>query len=359
MSSNTFDAALAALRCWCAAVTGDAPPPLAEPVRRAAWLAAGQPPAAGLPTIDLDKPLASVFSRVMRQDGGEPPEIYVRRAPLALDNTTLFPATSPDEAAGEIPAAALREALAQLDPRLLPPAQVEGLLFALQRHAWCLPSPLPGVSLYDYARVHAALAAALADSPDGDLFLLGGDLSGVQRFIYTVTAAGATKQLRGRSFYLQLLTDACAQYLLERAQMPPSNLLYAGGGRFYILLPQAVDGMPAEEWVADQRAVFDRFLLRRHQGELYLALGGAPLSQAALTDTNAFRDAWAAGGEALSRAKRRRFASLGTADLVTLFAPQGHGGNEDAVCPVCGYQGDPSDFVAPDEDGLRRCQLCG
>ncbi|HWQ12516.1 MAG TPA: hypothetical protein VNL77_06945 [Roseiflexaceae bacterium] len=274
MSNTAIGAALAALRFWCARVTGDALPPLPEPVRRAAWLAAGMPAAAGVPDMDLTAPLQSVFTRVEQVDGSAPRKVYVRRAELALDEG-LFPVAAAGEAAGDLPAAALRDAVAAIDARLPPEAQVEGVLYALQRFAWCLPAPPAGVSLYDYARTHAALAAALAGDPDGDLFLLGGDLSGVQRFIYTLTAAGATKQLRGRSFYLQLLTDACARVLLERAGMPFTNLLYAGGGRFYLLLPSNIDGMRAEAWVVDQRAVFDRFLLRRHQGELYLALGGA------------------------------------------------------------------------------------
>ncbi len=61
--------------------------------------------------------------------------------------------------------------------------------------------------------------------------LAGGDISGVQEFIYSIPAAGATRQLRGRSFYLQLLTEACAHHLLHETGMPLCNLLYAGGGR--------------------------------------------------------------------------------------------------------------------------------
>lgn len=354
MPSPAADAALAALTCWCATVTGAPPPPLDETAQRAAWLTAGRAAANGLPPVDLGAPLRSVFTRIQPRDGA-PPAAYVRRAPLALDET-LSPTA--DAAAGAMPAGALAESVAALDPHLPPEAHVEGLLFALQRFAWCLPSPLDGVSLYDYARTHAALAAALAADPQGDLFLLGGDLSGVQRFIYTLTAAGATKQLRGRSFYLQLLTEACARLLLARAEMPHTNLLYAGGGRFYALLPHQIDGMPAAAWVADQRAIFDRFLLRRHQGELYLALGGAPLPQPALSDADLFRDAWGAASEELARVKRRRFADLGAADLRSLFAPHGQGGGEDAACRVCGYQGDADDFVAPDAEGVRRCRMC-
>ena len=66
------------------------------------------------------------------------------------------------------------------------------LLDALEREAWCLSSPLPHISLYDFARVQAALAAA--KTCGGDLLLVGGDVSGVQDFIYDVQAGGAAKQ---------------------------------------------------------------------------------------------------------------------------------------------------------------------
>jgi CRISPR-associated protein Csm1 len=247
--------------------------------------------------------------------------------------------------------------------KLAPPIQLERLLYALQRHAWCLPSPLSAVSLYDFARTHAAIAAARA-MHDDTVFLLGGDLSGVQAFLYTLTADGATKQLRGRSFYLQLLTDACARFMLTQAGLPLTNLLYSGGGRFYLLLPGIINGQPAAAWLATQRVALSAFLLRRHQGELYLALGGQPLPDRDLVsdpdDPGAFQRAWGRVNEDINRAKRRRFAELEQADVLTLFAPQGNGGNATPSCAVCGYQGTPDEYVAiPDDPQHRqRCHLC-
>ena len=65
--------------------------------------------------------------------------------------------------------------------------------------------------------------------------LVGGDISGVQNFIYTITARGAAPTLRGRSFYLQIVTEALARYLLRRLDLPVTNLIYAGGGSFFLL----------------------------------------------------------------------------------------------------------------------------
>jgi len=59
--------------------------------------------------------------------------------------------------------------------------------------------------------------------------LLKGDISGMQDFIYTVTSKGAAKGLRGRSVYLQLLTEVIANWILRRLILPFVNLLYQGG----------------------------------------------------------------------------------------------------------------------------------
>jgi CRISPR-associated protein Csm1 len=234
MHEDAHRAALTALRFWIAQANGgsreiDAP----APVREAARLVCGGD---DLPRLDLNRPLATVFSRIQGA-----PRAYVRRAPLTLAEEVLFPSADPqvDAQATARLCAALRDEDARCAQLPLEP-RVEALLFAFQRYAWRLPSPLDGVSLYDVARVHAATAAALTVDAE-KLLLVGGDISGVQDFIYSVRAAGATRQLRGRSFYLQLLTEACAHYVLHETGMPLCNLLYAGGGRWYALLPGNYD----------------------------------------------------------------------------------------------------------------------
>lgn len=362
MNELATKAALAALRYWAAlagagAAVWDSSDQY-EAVRHAAWLVRGAPAADdGWPICELTQPLQSIFSRITPRGADQPaPDIYIRRASLAIHPETLFPTDKQSASAARStdPISALRTAVEDiLRPDLPAELQLEGLLYALQRHAWCLPSPLDAVSLYDFARTNAAVAAAQATHA-GDLFLLGGDLSGVQSFLYTLTADGATKQLRGRSFYLQLLTEACARYLLRAAGLPLTNLLYAGGGRFYALLPGQIAGTPTDEWLDAQRRTLDDFFLRQHQGDVYLGLGGAALDEADLLDAQLFRTAWGKAAEANTTAKRRRFADMGA----ELFEPQGHNGNEDWICAICGYQNDPQDFAAREESQADRCKLC-
>ncbi|NNJ13354.1 type III-A CRISPR-associated protein Cas10/Csm1 [Chloroflexales bacterium ZM16-3] len=314
MNQSPHADALAALRYWAEQASGASVDSPAEHVRHTAWLASGKPPEDGWPA-PLKGPLDSIFNRI-KKDGVDSPQAYLRPAELRLTEEALFPqAEKPVDAQASADGMlnGLRAEIDALIRRDLPDAALlEGMLFALQRYAWALPSPLPAVSLYDFARTHAALAATLADNPGGEVCLVGGDVSGVQNFLYTLTADGATKQLRGRSLYLQLLTDACAHAVLTKAGMPLCNLLYAGGGHFYALLPAS-----ALDQVAALRREIGKKLLAAHHGGLYLALGGIRFAPAAYG-----KDTWASMSEEIDKDKRRRFASLDSDEFAKLFTPQ-------------------------------------
>ncbi len=266
------------------------------------------------------------------------------------------------------------------------PAYLESMLLLFQRYTWCIPSAyyrsLPDVSLYDHSRTTAALAVCLMgqeeNSLDGMLgalkewhearkkaqplgnvppppilrntqvaLLVGGDISGVQDFIYTITARGATSALRGRSFYLQLLTEAMARFVLRSLGLPITNLLYQGGGHFYLLARPEDEGR-----LREVSQTISEILWVHHQGDLYLALGARPLTAADFYDGR-ISTRWEELSQSLRRAKQRRFAEL-DAGMARLFAPEGHGGNEEQECQVCGRE---HPDTRPD-DGVRKCPPC-
>jgi CRISPR-associated protein Csm1 len=182
----------------------------------------------------------------------------------------------------------------------------------------------------------------------------------VQSFIYTITARGATSGLRGRSLYLQLLTEAMAGYVLRQLGLPPTSLLYAGGGHFYLVAPLGV-----ADTIMDVRREVSGILLRHHQGELYLALGSADFTLADFRPDQ-FGAAWGRLGQAVSAAKRQRFSELGEAMYAQVFQPRGVGGEKQGECRVCHYEaGRPGELI-PDREGrtdetgvlLHKCRLC-
>lgn len=303
-ASDPTTVAADVLQAWIQAALGDEPPPV---FASTAWQIIGQSSQSNWPTIP-DR-LATIFTRL---ETDQQPQAWQTPASLQCREEVLFPQPTP-QAPDDRLRQALHTAFRQAIQAPHSAARLEWLLNALQRYAWAWPSPLAAVSLYDLARLHAAVQAAHVADPNGQLCLLGGDVSGLQDFLYSIPAEGAARQLRGRSFYLQLLTDACAQWVLRESQMPLCNLLYAGGGRFYALLP----GRSAEQ-VLSWRQHLGQTLLRYHRGALYIALGATP----PFAPAQYHEQTWLALTTAIDGDKRRRFAALNEADFARLFEPR-------------------------------------
>ena len=111
-------------------------------------------------------------------------------------------------------------------------------------------------SLYDVAKTQAALCTALwrwhqdrSEPPIVDLLnqdkelkflLIQGDFFGIQDFIFTdgsKTQKASAKLLRGRSFYVSLLSELAALKVLEQLDLPGTSLLMNAAGKFLIVAP--------------------------------------------------------------------------------------------------------------------------
>lgn len=105
--------------------------------------------------------------------------------------------------------------------------------------------------------------------------LVSGDISGIQDFIYTIPSKGALKTLRGRSLYINLLLEEFIDEYLEQIGLSRANVLYSGGGHFYILAPNIEDTKKA---IDKLQAKMNRWLMENIGINLYLAIGMAECS---------------------------------------------------------------------------------
>ncbi len=331
--------------------------------------------------------LVTIFDRVALRKGGEPrAKNYLPLQLLALDHAVLFPReATPAQAQGEA-YDKLRDALESAAKQNIadPLTYLENMLGAMQRATWCVPSAyyysVPDVSLYDHARMTAALAACLADwdqtavsdllgavrrdfqnkpLPGDDALmnqdaalLIGGDISGVQDFIYTITAKDAARTLRGRSFYLQLLTEAVLRFVLRELGLPYTNVIYSGGGNFFVLAPVSAQ----KELPRIQRTVAQK-LLAHHGAALYLALGATPVPASGFK-RGKFKEHWDAMHLVLGAAKQKRYTELGDELYPRVFEPIAHGGNKEKTCAVCGTESEDVAPIQDDESGGKICALC-
>lgn len=263
------------------------------------------------------------------------------------------------------------------------PAVREANLHALlHRYTWTMAAPLTNtdtdnqtdINFYDYARMTAALAVCLAETDDlppaTPALLVGGDISGVQDWLYTFGSAGAAKSLRGRSFYLQLLSEVIALYVLRELALPQANLLYAGGGGFYLLAPVSKAAQ-----IAELRKTISAKLLTMHEGALYLALDATPLTVEHLLGSEQDKEqrvgaAWSAVSRLLNQQKVRRFSELDDSAMAQVIgAPLAGTGEPDKQCAVCRRSILPGEaFIAPKLDegevvppivNRTKCGLCG
>jgi CRISPR-associated protein Csm1 len=231
---------------------------------------------------------------------------------------------------------------------------------------------VPDVSLFDHLKTTCAIAACLCDEEEKYLdnvitgikkrwkkeelnkeeenalnsrkfLLICGDVSGVQKFIYSITSEGAVKGLRGRSFYLELLSESIAKYILQELNLPISNLLYCGGGHFYVLAPCV-----KEHDLAGIRKQIAERLLEIHRGELYLVLGWLQLSADDFKKEN-FGEAWTDIGKRMAEEKKRKFYEI-LDNYKEIFGPFDEGGGK-PFCDVCGSE------ISEIKEG-KRCNFC-
>jgi len=135
-----------------------------------------------------------------------------------------------------------------------------------QKYAWAVPCTYgeKGVSLYEEFKALTAMvyASRCAQTPSSEFLLVGGDIPGIQGFVYTITSRGAAKALRGRSFFLQLLSDALVRSLICHLSLSWANVIYDAGGNFMVLAPKDVEEV-LEEW----RLKVNRRLLKHFGGD--------------------------------------------------------------------------------------------
>ncbi|MFM7365261.1 MAG: type III-A CRISPR-associated protein Cas10/Csm1 [Cuspidothrix sp.] len=187
------------------------------------------------------------------------------------------------------------------------------LMLILEKFGSCLSFGESNVALIDIARTTAAVATALIDNPTEEISLIAGDLSGIQKFIYTISSDGALKSLRARSFYLELVTEEIVQQLLDELELPRTNVIYAGGGNLYIL----ASGKPEiKQLIQKVSQDFNKWLLKEFEGKIFLALDCLcfpkdDLKPEAKTEDNTskFAEHWSNATKNLAKHKSQKFST--------------------------------------------------
>jgi CRISPR-associated protein Csm1 len=253
---------------------------------------------------------------------------------------------------------------------------VNSLLNLLEACADKVPSStdinqLIDVSLFDHAKTTAAIAACIyayldeqgvSDYKDAlfveknaneyyrkQMFLLFScDMSGIQSFIYNISGEDALKQLRARSFYLEIMQEHIADELLERLGLSRCNLLYTGGGHVDLLLPNTkVVKSELDKFTVQLKDWF----ISNFKTDLYLACTSVECSSDDLAnkgeDKGRYRNLYHRLSEKLSAIKATRYTA---ADIRAMNFVDTTGIDHSRECSECHR----SDVAISD----GRCDLC-
>jgi CRISPR-associated protein Csm1 len=215
----------------------------------------------------------------------------------------------------------------------------------------------PDISLFDHVKISAAVAHCLHDyysmkHADGwtnrvlvdeitgrstwksdaeePFLLVGGDLSGVQDFIHTISSKGAIKSLKGRSFFLEIFTEHLVATLLTVLGLARCQVIFTGGGHFYLIapnVPSAIDGIEEIKRQADE------YLWQSFNGRLEQFIEVEPFNK---SDLRNIRKPWQRLSGKLQDAKQRRWSLRLREVLAEPNSP--HLDCLTAQCEVCGRE---------------------
>ncbi|MBC6679709.1 type III-A CRISPR-associated protein Cas10/Csm1 [Zhenpiania hominis] len=249
---------------------------------------------------------------------------------------------------------------------------INSLLEVMEANLSYIPSStsttqIADVSLYDHVKITAAVGSCILDYTkekqitdfrkalfkegkvfyDEEAFLLCSmDISGIQNFIYTITASRALKNLRARSFYLEIMMEHIVDQLLSKLELSRANLIYTGGGHAYLLLPNT---KTCRANVNEFEKHLNEWLRDNFDTALYMAIGYVPCSANQLMNEpkgeGTYRGIFHKVSSILSEKKAHRY----NGDDIRILNGQTQGEHE-RECKVCGR----SDRLVNDD----RCEIC-
>ncbi len=194
-----------------------------------------------------------------------------------------------------------------------------------------------GLEFFNVDNAHALpnLVERIKQSPA--CLLLAADMSGIQKFIYAVTNKGAAKLVKGRSFLISMLPRISSHYILRKFDLPETQILYAGGGNFYMLLPNT-DAVRNELPIIFR--TLNRALRERFSGMLKFVYSTYELSGVQLEESK-FGNVWNQLHRKLGEKKKRKFEHIPDNEILDIFNnPLGNDAiidqsKSENICEIC------------------------
>lgn len=237
---------------------------------------------------------------------------------------------------------------------------------------------VPDISLYDHQKLTAAFAGCMyryfeaagitdykaycygnknkAMRKQNMYFLVSGDISGIQKFIYTIPSKGALKSLRGRSLYLDILLEHIVDDMLAGCGVSRTCLIYTGGGHFYALLPNTV---AVKHWLDEYRVHLNDWFLRHYGSKLYIALDYTACSAEEFMSSGWAGNVFQRVSRRLSRRKLQRYTGKQLDQLFWPDSPLNRVASSQRECSICHASAEAAALAPYGGDGdVEACPAC-
>ncbi len=168
--------------------------------------------------------------------------------------------------------------------------------------AWCLAHEFNSGALGDDVEKYLEQPFSSTAAP---ILVVRGDISGIQDFIFNIVSSRAARQLKSRSFLVQLVGQTAIELIVKQLDIPRTCILLDGGGNFTLFVPASRAQELCECRKKLERAVTDT--------GLYLALGWVPASLKELRDD--LPSVMTKVAKECQAVKSRKFKSLDWADV--------------------------------------------
>lgn len=185
---------------------------------------------------------------------------------------------------------------------------------------------------------------------------IGGDLSGIQKFLYNISSRKAAVSLKGRSYYLKrFMENVCETIVVEteKAGAEKTRVIYCSGGKFYLLsdysakITQAIDQC-ARQAKAD--------LWKEHRGQLGISISYVPFNEntdGTIECNGLSRQKpgylWKQVSAEFNRQKKQKFKDILTDNFSDFFEPIAVGGKP-RICAVTGIESPDCVELEPESD---------
>lgn len=241
------------------------------------------------------------------------------------------------------------------------------MIYASHIPAATVGKVIPDVSLYDHCKLTSAMASALyvyhketntlevdiiKDYAPNKFLIINSDFYGIQDFIFTEsgnTGKASAKLLRGRSFYVSLLTELAADMLCRKIGLPSSSVILNAAGKFTILAPNTERVIIAINEIEDS---VNKWLIKHFYGQASMGISFIPASCDDFVSKN-FPSLWERLSREIDKKKFSKFNLNEHSGSVKDYLDSYD--NKLGICPFCVKR--PADENAKIKED-HACRIC-